>query len=150
MLWLHGCIDLFGAQGDIAIDDVRIVCSEHQIGHCKCKEGYALASNGDCIPNVMTVIRTHDALSHVTSLFEGAKLDAVLGGEGVFTVFVPTERALAKLTNQTVWELLDPENKKTVTAMMKCVSQSRPIRRWYFTQPAMIRPVLPYEPRTCM
>lgn len=106
-------------QGDLAIDDIRIVCSEHQTGHCKCDDGYTLARDSTCVPDLMTVIREHDKLRHVTSLFEGAGLDTLLQGEDLFTVFVPTEKALAQLTNRTLWELLEPENKAVVKALMK-------------------------------
>jgi uncharacterized surface protein with fasciclin (FAS1) repeats len=42
----------------------------------------------------------------------------ILEGEGPFTVFAPTDDAFAKLPPQTVSDLLEPENKSKLTAIL--------------------------------
>ena len=47
-----------------------------------------------------------------------ADLIETLKGKGPFTVFAPTDKAFAKLPKGTVEELLKPENKKKLTAVL--------------------------------
>lgn len=47
-----------------------------------------------------------------------ADLIPTLKGNGPFTVFAPTDKAFAKLPKGTVEELLKPENKKKLTAVL--------------------------------
>jgi uncharacterized surface protein with fasciclin (FAS1) repeats len=49
---------------------------------------------------------------------EAAGLIETLKGDGPFTVFAPTDEAFAKLPEGTVQELLKPENKDQLTAIL--------------------------------
>lgn len=53
----------------------------------------------------------------VTAL-KAAGLVDTLKGQGPFTVFAPTDDAFAKLPNNTVNDLLKPENKETLTKIL--------------------------------
>jgi uncharacterized surface protein with fasciclin (FAS1) repeats len=50
---------------------------------------------------------------------KGAELVTALKGEGPFTVFAPTNDAFAALPEGTLEELLMPENKETLQAILK-------------------------------
>jgi transforming growth factor-beta-induced protein len=49
---------------------------------------------------------------------QAADLVETLKGEGPFTVFAPTDEAFAKLPAGTLENLLKPENKETLTAIL--------------------------------
>lgn len=49
---------------------------------------------------------------------QAAGLDKALGGEGPFTVFAPTDEAFAKLPAGTVEDLLKPENREKLVAIL--------------------------------
>lgn len=46
-------------------------------------------------------------------------LDDALKGQGPFTIFAPTDEAFAKLPQQTLNDLLKPENKERLTSILK-------------------------------
>ena len=50
---------------------------------------------------------------------KAADLVETLGGKGPFTVFAPTDEAFAKLPKGTLENLLKPENKKKLVAILK-------------------------------
>lgn len=54
----------------------------------------------------------------LAAALEAAGLVATLKGEGPFTVFAPTDEAFAKLPAGTVENLLKPENKDKLTAIL--------------------------------
>jgi uncharacterized surface protein with fasciclin (FAS1) repeats len=56
--------------------------------------------------------------STLAAALEAAGLVATLKGEGPFTVFAPTDEAFAKLPDGTVEDLLKPENKDQLTAVL--------------------------------
>jgi uncharacterized surface protein with fasciclin (FAS1) repeats len=56
--------------------------------------------------------------STLVSAIEAAGLAETLQGEGPFTVFAPTDEAFAKLPAGTVENLLKPENKDQLTAIL--------------------------------
>lgn len=51
---------------------------------------------------------------------QAAELVETLKGEGPFTVFAPTDAAFAKLPDGTVEDLLKPENKDQLVAVLTC------------------------------
>ena len=55
----------------------------------------------------------------LAAAFGAADLVATLKGTGPFTVFAPTDEAFAKLPPETVQNLLKPENKDQLTAILK-------------------------------
>jgi uncharacterized surface protein with fasciclin (FAS1) repeats len=54
----------------------------------------------------------------LTAALTAAGLTATLKGPGPFTVFAPTDEAFAKLPKGTVEDLLKPENKAKLTAIL--------------------------------
>ncbi len=68
-----------------------------------------------------TIVAEADKAGSFKTLLAAAKaagLDGVLAGEGAFTVFAPTDDAFAKLPAGTVDELLKPENKAKLAAIL--------------------------------
>ncbi|HMP80438.1 MAG TPA: fasciclin domain-containing protein [Pirellulaceae bacterium] len=55
----------------------------------------------------------------LAAALQAAGLVDALKGEGPFTVFAPTDEAFAKLPAGTIEELLKPENKETLIAILK-------------------------------
>ena len=67
------------------------------------------------------IVETTIAAGQFTTLaaaLDGAGLVATLKGPGPFTVFAPTDAAFAKLPAGTVDDLLKPENKAQLTAIL--------------------------------
>lgn len=56
--------------------------------------------------------------STLATALTAAGLVATLKGDGPFTVFAPTDEAFAKLPQQTLSDLLKPENKDKLTAIL--------------------------------
>ena len=68
------------------------------------------------IPEVATAAGSFGTL---LAAVKAAGLAEVLGGEGPFTVFAPTDAAFAKLPEGTVASLLKPENKQKLIDILK-------------------------------
>ena len=69
----------------------------------------------------MDVVETAIAAGNFSTLAKAltaAGLVATLKGVGPFTVFAPTDEAFAKLPQQTLSDLLKPENKEKLTAIL--------------------------------
>lgn len=56
--------------------------------------------------------------STLVAALEAAGLIETLKGDGPFTVFAPTDAAFAKVPQQTLADLLQPENKKKLAAIL--------------------------------
>lgn len=71
-------------------------------------------------PEKSILKNTENSDNHKTLLaaMRAAELDEVLGADGPFTVFAPSDKAFEKLPRQKVAALLRPENKKLVQAVM--------------------------------
>ena len=68
------------------------------------------------------IVETAAAAGDFTTLVaavEAAGLDEALAGEGPFTVFAPTDAAFARLPAGTVENLVKPENKDKLVAILK-------------------------------
>ncbi|MBD3677253.1 MAG: fasciclin domain-containing protein [Rhodobacteraceae bacterium] len=69
----------------------------------------------------MSIVETAVSAGNFTTLaaaLEAAGLVETLQGEGPFTVFAPTDAAFAALPEGTLEELLKPENKDKLTAIL--------------------------------
>ena len=67
------------------------------------------------------IVETAIAANNFTTLasaLSAAGLLEILKGDGPFTVFAPTDAAFAKVPQQTLDELLQPENKKRLAAIL--------------------------------
>ena len=68
-----------------------------------------------------TIVQTaagNEQFSTLVAAVKAAGLADTLGGKGPFTVFAPTNEAFAKLPEGTVEELLKPENKEKLVAIL--------------------------------
>lgn len=93
-------------------------------GAKKEKEGKAeySKSEGDYAKPTTDIVETAAAAGSFTTLLaaaEAAGLVEALKGEGPLTVFAPTDEAFAKLPAGTIDNLLLPENKEDLAAILK-------------------------------
>ncbi len=81
----------------------------------------APATSGDRTGHGKNIVETAVAAGQFNTLaaaLEAAGLVDTLQGEGPFTVFAPTDEAFARLPEGTVSELLKPENRDKLTAIL--------------------------------
>jgi uncharacterized surface protein with fasciclin (FAS1) repeats len=76
--------------------------------------GAAQAAEADIVDTAMSAGQFSTLLAAV----KAAGLEETLRGEGPFTVFAPTDAAFAKLPAGTVEDLLKPENKDKLVAIL--------------------------------
>jgi uncharacterized surface protein with fasciclin (FAS1) repeats len=69
--------------------------------------------------NIVEVAAGNEDFSTLVAAVKAAGLVDVLSGEGPYTVFAPTNAAFAKLPAGTVENLLKPENKDKLVAILK-------------------------------
>ena len=78
----------------------------------------SFADCGTCDKTIVeNAVATKD-FSTLVAAVKAAGLVETLSGKGPFTVFAPTNEAFAKLPEGTVADLLKPENKKKLTAVL--------------------------------
>ena len=70
-------------------------------------------------PNIVGAAMANDDFSTLVAAVKAAGLVDALSGEGPFTVFAPTNAAFAALPEGTVENLLKPENKDQLAAILK-------------------------------
>jgi uncharacterized surface protein with fasciclin (FAS1) repeats len=79
----------------------------------------AFAQSADkAAPSIVGVASTNADFETLTAALTAAGLVATLEGKGPFTVFAPTDDAFAKLPAGTLEDLLKPENKAKLTAIL--------------------------------
>jgi uncharacterized surface protein with fasciclin (FAS1) repeats len=77
-----------------------------------------LADCGTCDKTVVEVAVGSDDFETLVAAVKAAGLVETLSGDGPFTVFAPTDEAFAKLPKGTVEDLVKPENKDKLTAIL--------------------------------
>mgnify|MGYP003573756802 CR=1 FL=1 len=77
-----------------------------------------LADCGTCDKTVVEVAVKTKGFETLVAAVKAADLVKTLSGKGPFTVFAPTDEAFAKLPKGTLEELLKPENKKKLVAIL--------------------------------
>jgi uncharacterized surface protein with fasciclin (FAS1) repeats len=83
--------------------------------HCgKCGAGEAHAAHTDIVDTAMEA----GSFNTLVAAVKAAGLVETLKGEGPFTVFAPTDEAFAALPEGTVENLLKPENKDQLVAIL--------------------------------
>ena len=85
---------------------------------CSVASKAALADCGTCDKTVVENAVANDNFKTLVAAVKAADLVKTLSGDGPFTVFAPTNEAFAKLPKGTVEELLKPENKKKLAAIL--------------------------------
>jgi uncharacterized surface protein with fasciclin (FAS1) repeats len=78
----------------------------------------SLADCGTCDKTVVEVAVQTKGFKTLVAAVKAADLVKTLSGDGPFTVFAPTDEAFAKLPKGTLEELLKPENKKKLAAIL--------------------------------
>jgi uncharacterized surface protein with fasciclin (FAS1) repeats len=79
----------------------------------------ALAGCGTCDKTIVENAVANKDFATLVAAVKAAALVDTLSGDGPFTVFAPTEAAFAKLPEGTVAELIKPENKDKLVAILK-------------------------------
>jgi uncharacterized surface protein with fasciclin (FAS1) repeats len=69
--------------------------------------------------NIVETAAGNPAFSVLVSALKAADLTSALSGTGPFTVFAPNDAAFAKLPKGTVEDLVKPENKAKLSAILK-------------------------------
>merc|ERR1719324_1488787 len=69
--------------------------------------------------NIVELAQATGSLSTLVDAVIAAELFDTLSGDGPFTVFAPTNDAFAALPEGTLEDLLLPENKETLTSILK-------------------------------
>ena len=77
-----------------------------------------LADCGTCDKTIVEVAVGSDDFETLVAAVKAADLVETLSGKGPFTVFAPTDAAFGKLPKGTVEELVKPENKAKLTAIL--------------------------------
>ena len=79
----------------------------------------AQAGCGTCDKTVVEAAVATDGFKTLVAAVTAAELAETLSGEGPFTVFAPTDEAFSKLPEGTLADLLKPENKDKLIAILK-------------------------------
>ncbi|MCC5787906.1 MAG: fasciclin domain-containing protein [Phycisphaerales bacterium] len=68
--------------------------------------------------DILQTARAAGSFGTLLAAIDAAELNEILGGEGPFTVFAPTDEAFRKLPSGTVESLLQPENRDKLVAIL--------------------------------
>jgi len=74
---------------------------------------------GTCDKTIVEVAAENDSFSTLVAAVKAAGLAETLSGDGPFTVFAPTDDAFKALPEGTLDDLLKPENKDKLAAILK-------------------------------
>ncbi len=110
-------VDIKVEGSTVMVDGAKVVATD-----IKCDNGVIHIIDSVILPADKTIPETAAKAGSFTTLLAAAKaagLAEVLGGEGPFTVFAPTDEAFAKLPEGTVASLLKPEAKQKLIDILK-------------------------------
>jgi uncharacterized surface protein with fasciclin (FAS1) repeats len=93
------------------------VCSSMWAGSCSA--GATTAAKSSQATTVVSVAASSDQFQTLVAAITAAGLVEVLQADGPYTVFAPTDEAFGKLPAGTVENLLKPENKEQLVAVLK-------------------------------
>ncbi|PHQ33353.1 fasciclin domain-containing protein [Rhodopirellula bahusiensis] len=121
---LKGAQTVNGQRVDIKVDGSSVMVDGANVvtTDIVCDNGVIHIIDSVILPADKTIPETADAAGSFKTLLAAAKaagLAEVLGSEGPFTVFAPTDEAFAKLPEGTVASLLEPANKKKLVDILK-------------------------------
>jgi uncharacterized surface protein with fasciclin (FAS1) repeats len=85
---------------------------------CSLGSQAAMADCGTCDKTVVEVAVGGKDFKTLVAAVKAAGLAETLSGDGPFTVFAPTDKAFAKLPKETLADLLKPENKDKLVAIL--------------------------------
>ncbi|MDX1735360.1 MAG: fasciclin domain-containing protein [Halioglobus sp.] len=100
----------------VAGASLLIFASASWAGHCGGDHSHDTAAKAK--PTIVEVAAGNEDFSTLVAALQAAGLDEVLAGEGPYTVFAPTNEAFAALPAGTVENLLKPENREQLVAVL--------------------------------
>jgi uncharacterized surface protein with fasciclin (FAS1) repeats len=109
-------IDIKACDSGAYVDKAKIVKTD-----IICKNGIIHVIDSVILPNSSDIVATAQKTGSFKTLIgavRAAKLTSALQGKGPFTVFAPTDEAFAKLPPETLRDLLKPENRDKLTAIL--------------------------------
>ncbi len=102
-----------------ASDGVKINGATVTAADIVCSNGVIHVIDTVLLPkNVVEIVAGNDDFSTLVAAITAAGLAETLSGDGPFTIFAPTNEAFAKLPAGTVEDLLKPENKAKLAAIL--------------------------------
>jgi len=110
-------IDVKVGDAGVMVDGAKVVKTD-----IACSNGVIHVIDSVILPASDTIPAVAEKAGKFGTLLAAVKaagLAEVLSGEGPFTVFAPTDEAFAKLPKGTVEDLLKPENKAKLVAILK-------------------------------
>lgn len=121
---LNGATTVNGQQVDIATEDSKVMIDNATVikADIICSNGIIHVIDKVILPadaNIVETAANAGTFQTLLAAAEAAGLAETLAGDGPFTVFAPTDEAFAKLPEGTVESLLKPENKGTLTNILK-------------------------------
>jgi transforming growth factor-beta-induced protein len=102
--------------GKVAVDGANVVKTD-----IKCSNGVIHVIDSVILPSTDLIPAVADKAGSFKTLLAAVKaagLAETLSGEGPFTVFAPTDAAFAKIPEATLKDLLKPENKDKLVAIL--------------------------------
>lgn len=85
----------------------------------KAKDNSSRAESKDKMGDIVAVAEGAGKFKTLCAAVKAAGLEETLQGKGPFTVFAPTDEAFEKLPKGTLDDLLKPENKEKLAAILK-------------------------------
>jgi transforming growth factor-beta-induced protein len=109
-------VDIAVSNGTVSIDGAKVVKTDIETsnGIIHVIDSVILPADKDIVDTAVSA----KSFSTLVAAVKAAGLVDVLKGDGPFTVFAPSDEAFAKLPAGTVAELLKPENKEKLTAVL--------------------------------
>ncbi|MCG3183310.1 MAG: hypothetical protein ICCCNLDF_01405 [Planctomycetes bacterium] len=102
------------ATDGVKIDGAKVISAD-----IECTNGVIHVIDSVILPkDIVGVAAANDDFSTLVAAVKAAELVETLQGDGPFTVFAPNNAAFAKLPEGTVEELLKPENREKLTAIL--------------------------------
>jgi uncharacterized surface protein with fasciclin (FAS1) repeats len=95
------------------------LASPAEAGSCSGSSSKMSTANAHEAPNIVETAISAGSFQTLVAAVQAAGLAEVLADEGPFTVFAPTDEAFAALPEGTVEELLKPENRDQLVAILK-------------------------------
>ncbi len=120
---LSGAVTVQGQQVDIAVKDGKVTVDSATVlkTDIGCSNGVIHVIDSVILPADKDIVDTavgNGSFKTLVAAVQAAGLVETLKSEGPFTVFAPTDEAFAKLPEGTVANLLKPENKDKLIAIL--------------------------------
>lgn len=121
---LKSAVTLSGDSVNVSIENGQLVVNDAKVvaNDVAASNGVIHVIDTVLMPQRSTILETAKATGNFKTLLaalEAAELTDILGGDGPFTVFAPTDEAFSKLPHGTVESLLKPENQEQLQAILK-------------------------------